>query len=406
LTITPGQSNYRPKNPHPQHIIRIQKFGTPFNIKNRPQGVSVFHFFHYLCTMSTIIVGAGVSGICLAFQMHKRNLPFKIIDFNQNHSSKVAAGIINPLVFRRMNKSWMVDEELAEAKKMYSALEVEVNSTFFRPLPFRRIFASEDESHWWNKRIAEETEFKEYLKPLVSSDDNFDITFNEYGTGRIGEAFAIDTEVFVEKAQHWLRSINALEFTTFKYDQIDFIAKQYDNEPFDQIIFCEGYQNLNNPFFNYLPIDPTKGEVLDVTINTLKTNELLNRKCWIMPQIEQYKYRIGATYQWETTDLSPTDVAKKELLIKAKSLINNEIDVIHQRTGIRPTTPDRRPIIGKHPIHNHLYILNGMGTKGYCHAPFWSLHLIEYIFEQKDLHAEVKIDRFKKKFYNYTKEQL
>jgi glycine oxidase len=349
--------------------------------------------------MSSIIVGAGVSGICLAFQMYKRNMTFKVIDFNQNHSSKVAAGIINPLVFRRMNKSWMVDEELKEAKKMYAELEVVIGTKILRPLPFRRVFASEDESHWWNKRLNEEPEFENYLKPLTQNDDDFEITFNEYGTGRIGEAYAIDTATFVAKGQAWLESIGAIEFSCFEYNQLDFENNSYNSKKVDQIIFCEGYQNLNNPFFNYLPIDPTKGEVLDVLINDLNTEELLNRKCWIMPQIEKFKFRIGATYQWETTNLSTSLAAREDLIMKAKSLIKCSIEVLDQRTGIRPTTPDRRPIIGVHPIHSNLYIFNGMGTKGYCHAPFWSLHLIEHIFDKKELHAEVKIDRFKKKFY-------
>jgi glycine oxidase len=346
----------------------------------------------------TIIIGGGVAGICLAYQLFKRNLPFLVIDNLENHSSKVAAGLINPMVFRRMNKSWMIDEEMAELQDVYKALEKLTGVSFFRPLPFRRVFASIEEAELWDERLQHD-EYKPYMEFVNVDDENFTTTFNEYGTARVSLAFAVDGTKFIEASHAWLKAINCLKIEKFDLDKISLEKKEYNSIGYDQIVFCQGYQNINNPFFKYLPIDPTKGEVLDVEIQALETEELLNRKCWLMPVLNSNKmFRLGATYAWDTTDLTPTVSAREDLLAKANSLVKYPITLIDHKTGIRPTTPDRRPILGAHNLHKDLYIFNGLGTKGYCHAPYWAEQLFYHIFENKELHPEVRIGRFKKKW--------
>lgn len=346
----------------------------------------------------TIIIGGGVAGICLAYQLFKRNLPFLVIDNLENHSSKVAAGLINPMVFRRMNKSWMIDEEMAELQDAYTSLEKLTGVSFFRPLPFRRVFASIEEAELWDERLQHD-EYKPYMVPVTKEDETFSTTFNEYGTARVSLAFAVDGVKFVTAAHAWLKSIHCLQLENFDSEKLSITSKEYNGNSYDQIVFCQGYQNITNPFFKYLPIDPTKGEVLDVEIPTLETTELLNRKCWLMPVLDSHTvFRLGATYSWDTTDLTPTLAAREDLLAKAKSLVKHPISLIDHKTGIRPTTPDRRPILGAHALHQDLYIFNGLGTKGYCHAPYWAAQLVHHIFENKELHPEVRITRFKKKW--------
>ncbi len=37
--------------------------------------------------------------------------------------------------------------------------------------------------------------------------------------------------------------------------------------------------------------------------------------------------------------------------------------------GVRPTVKDRRPLIGTHPMHSQLHVLNGLGTRGVMLGP-------------------------------------
>ena len=73
--------------------------------------------------LSILIVGAGIAGTSLAQQLLEKKQQVTLIDSGQNNSTAIAAGIINPIVFRRMNKSWRVDDFLQEAIAYYKNLE-------------------------------------------------------------------------------------------------------------------------------------------------------------------------------------------------------------------------------------------------------------------------------------------
>jgi glycine/D-amino acid oxidase-like deaminating enzyme len=58
-----------------------------------------------------IIVGQGIAGTILAHELLKKNKNIIFLNNeNLSSSSKVAAGIWNPVVFKRLTKSWLADD--------------------------------------------------------------------------------------------------------------------------------------------------------------------------------------------------------------------------------------------------------------------------------------------------------
>jgi glycine/D-amino acid oxidase-like deaminating enzyme len=68
-------------------------------------------------------------------------------------------------------------------------------------------------------------------------------------------------------------------------------------------------------------------------------------------------------------------------------------EITGQQAGVRPSTKDRRPILGEHPYHKNMFIFNGLGTKGVSLAPYFVKQLSEFIFLQKDINPEANIER-------------
>jgi flavin-dependent dehydrogenase len=66
-----------------------------------------------------LIVGGGLAGTTLAHQFLNHGCDVTILDKGENHATAIAAGMVNPMVFRRMNKSWRLDEFIFEAQKFY-----------------------------------------------------------------------------------------------------------------------------------------------------------------------------------------------------------------------------------------------------------------------------------------------
>jgi hypothetical protein len=62
-----------------------------------------------------IIVGQGLAANVLAHLFHQQSIRFKMIGNTKlSNCSNVAAGIWNPIVFKRLTKSWMADELISE----------------------------------------------------------------------------------------------------------------------------------------------------------------------------------------------------------------------------------------------------------------------------------------------------
>ena len=342
-----------------------------------------------------LIVGAGIAGVALARHLDNRNIPFEVIDAGTNYSSRIAAGLINPMVFRRMAKSWRVDEFLPYAKQFYADASNEWRQTYFHPIPIRRAFAHQQELDFWLKKQDIE-EYQAYLKPLDDSDHTNNTVINTYGTGEVLNAAYISTKQLLEDAFKWLEQTQRLRIEKIQYTDIDPENARYKGEQFAKIIFCEGYHGLENPWFNYLPLQATKGETLTISSEDISRTESLNRKCFTLP-VKDAIYRVGATYAWDDPTLHTTEEARTELIGHLQNLTACNFEVIDQEAGIRPTVLDRRPLMGRNANFPGLYIFNGLGTKGYLMAPLLAREMSDFILEDKILDREIDIQRYQKR---------
>ena len=109
-------------------------------------------------------------------------------------------------------------------------------------------------------------------------------------------------------------------------------------------------------------------------------------------------YKVGATFNWTDKDTQPSNEARKELIEKLATLISCDYEIIDQEVGIRPTTGDRRALLGVHPKFKQLALLNGLGTRGIMASPLLAKYLFNFLEKGEPLPAEVDIMRFPKKF--------
>lgn len=341
-----------------------------------------------------LIVGGGIAGLSLAFSMYERNIPFKLIDAKKNYSSIVAAGLINPIVFRRTTKSWRVDEFTPFLESFYKKIEALVGLNFFHPISIRRIFAHEQERNEWEKKQLQ-PEYSSYLNEISTEDNTFSNPKNNFGTGTIERAYYVSTVTFMEQAYRFLEENNFIQYEEVNYSDFDTTTTSYKDEVYEKIFFCQGYTNAENPWFGSLPIQCTKGETLTVHSTQLPKDVSLNLKCFVLP-IGNQEFKVGATYDWNSTDLSITEKGKEQLEAHLKTLTDAPYTIIDQKAGIRPTVLDRRPLLGKHSEFQNLILFNGLGTKGYMMAPLLANELLDHVFNNSPLDPEVNIQRFEK----------
>lgn len=337
-----------------------------------------------------LVIGAGLSGCLVALQLHRKGQKVTLIDNGINHSSIIAAGMINPLVFRRMTKSWRLDEFTNYLSEFYSDLAKTTQSDFFHSVPIRRLFSSKQERDLWlEKEVL--PEYSNYIYPITPEDDAYSKTLNDFGSGRVKNAYWVDTKLFLDGVKNYLAHHITLLQTSFDPNELS--QTTYNGIAYSDVVFCEGYLGKNNPWFSYLPLSQTKGETLTITSDSIPNDESINRKCFVLP-LGNNTFKVGSTYVWHTADTEITEEGKEQILANLRYMVDTPIDIIAQGAGVRPTTIDRRPLIGTHAQHHHYHIFNGLGTKGYMLAPLLSLEFANYLVNGATLNKEVNIIRF------------
>ncbi|MFT5777695.1 MAG: glycine oxidase [Crocinitomicaceae bacterium] len=339
-----------------------------------------------------LVIGAGLAGLSVAIQLLRKGARVTVLDNQVNFSSIVAAGMINPIVFRRMTKGWRVDEFVPACNEFYSSIETETGTDFFRNITIRRMFSSEFERELWLKKQELET-FKDYLTPLEASDDKYDRAINPFGSGRVKNSSAVIAETFIAASKQLISEHKLGTLLHATYSAEDMNQTTYKGTFYDDIVFCEGYLGIHNPLFTGTNLEATKGETLVVRSENLPEDESLNRKCFNLP-MGDHRFKIGSTIDWNNSTTNITEEGRNEILEKFSFLTDEPIEVLDQKAGVRPTTKDRRPIIGSHSELSNYHIFNGLGAKGYLLAPLLSYEFACYLIDGRELDPEVLLSRF------------
>ena len=138
---------------------------------------------------------------------------------------------------------------------------------------------------------------------------------------------------------------------------------------------------------------PLKGEVLTIKTES-PLNRIYNRGVYVIESGDK-EYKVGATYDLKDLIPSITVKGKSELENKLQDFLCMKFSITHQDWGIRPSTIDRRPLLGSHPKHQNVFIFNGLGTKGVSLAPYFSNQLADHLIDGSKLDKEVNISRVK-----------
>ncbi len=231
------------------------------------------------------------------------------------------------------------------------------------------------------------------LEQLTEEDLNFPLDQNTFGTGRVIQASYIDADLLIQANRTHFQSTGILSEETFNFNELDAENAIYKGTRYDYILFAEGKDSTYNPFFGYLRLQQTKGEVLTIQSESIYDAESLNRKCFLLP-VGNHQFKVGSTYVWDTDNTIPTEEGLQTITENLKSITNEPYTVLEHYAGVRPTIPDRRPLLGKHPKYPKLVIANGLGAKGYMIGPLLMHELVQHILHGKEIPGDSHISRF------------
>ena len=302
---------------------------------------------------------------------------------HQGSSSLIAAGIINPITGHRLNITEGFHEYFPIARSLYRTIEQELKISVFQSVLQYRLIKNPGQHDYFQQRLTE----PEY-HDLMSEVENDVYSDCEHGVAAIESTAIVDTRELLESMRRFLEQQASFREEHIVYEDLSFSEQiRLEDISAANIIFCEGYQAINNPWLAELPFKLAKGEILTVETDQQEPR-MLNWGNWLAPN-SHGQSRLGSNFVWNDLTLETTPEVATDLL---RSLSDNTVHstrTIRHDVGIRPTTKQRKPFIGPISDLTNAYCFNGFGSKGCLIIPHYAGLLTSHLLQGTELPVEV-----------------
>ena len=344
-----------------------------------------------------LIVGQGLAGSLLAWSLMQQGLAVHIIDNQHKHSSSVvAAGLVNPVTGKRLHKADDTEHCLDSAISLYEKLAVFFKQEFYHPLEMMRLFTSPGQQSALEKRLHEPG-YTQYLGTPISAQASLKNLRNTHGGVYQKMTGYLDIPALLTCLKDYFLQQHVLQETQLAYSDLAVTGSgiTWREISADHCIFCEGYQATGNPWFEWLPFQLAKGEILTIESDQIPSEFIINRGNWLVP-MHQGVFRTGSTNQWEFKNDQATQEGRQQVEANLQRLFSESpgYQVTDHQAGIRPATRDKKPFIGFHPEIRQLAIFNGFGARGSMTIPFYAGLFSRVLSAKQALPDDVDIQRY------------
>lgn len=337
----------------------------------------------------TLIVGAGLAGTLMAWELIKRNKEVELWDNQSQSASRVAAGMFNPVSFKRLVEVWDAEENMNFLHSTYTELEEFLGIKVLNYKPILRVFPHEQYKILWQKRLNDNHPVSKWLSEVKTPNDAPRDVIADSGFGLIEKAGWVNLPLLLDSMKAYLSKKGKFKDASWSHG---------DEVNFDRIIDCRGVGCTEDLAQFNLQIKSDHGEVLTVSSpsGAPELNDMcVNRVKWLLPRGDG-SYRLGATYAWDREVSEPSPEGLHELTSAIRPVLTpsafNSLQVDLHESGFRPASKDRRPYAGA--LVNSIYTLSGLGTRGVLIGPRTAHQLANHIFEGKQLPSEVNTNRY------------
>jgi glycine oxidase len=321
---------------------------------------------------SILVVGQGIVGTLLAEALLRRGVQVTMADAGEAiTSSRIAAGVINPVTGWRFVKSWQFESFFPVAKATYEALEVKYDVKIWHDAQIVRLLSTPEEINNWSARTAQ-LDYEAYLSIRQNAGSWSGLIPDGLLFGAITRAARVDFPVLLAAAQDQLRLTGHFVAEKIDTDGVGDLLRQYD-----QVVFCGGYEDATNSYFPGLDWQISKGEALLLHIPDLPDSlpnapvEMLKKTVVLVPQPDCLVW-AGSNFDPAYTDHAPSAAGRAYIEGHLGQMLRCPYEVVDHRAAVRPTVKDRRPFCLQSPVDERVFLLNGMGAKGALLGPYFA----------------------------------
>lgn len=280
-----------------------------------------------------LIVGSGIAGFVLAFELFKKNAPFFIFSDRKKAPASAAAGALLNYFNAARNKIAEEDFRIfPQALAWYQDLEV-----FFQK-KFLHAYSLQYKTEQGDTLIHRPCYWLDIQLLLQLFEDFF-------------QEIIVDTEVHSSEI-------------TWQEDTAWVHGRAYA-----RVIFCTGASARHDPLWQHIPFTANRGEALLLHLPEAKIKDVRQiEKSKLLPMHDN-QFWWGARHLWDFDDLEPDHTwaqSQLEILRKNTGLVAT---ILKHYCAERPTTAGQRTVLEMHPRYpKTAAIITGLGSKGILRA--------------------------------------
>ena len=343
-----------------------------------------------------VIVGAGIAGIITYLELKEFNT--LIVDEEiLNGASKAAGAFLFPKVGRNTAYTRFINEGIFEAVKYYQNLGIDTHTKGVLILPR-------------DERDLEK--FKKYEKELT-------IPFEKKENGFFFKIGSIIDREDIKKLPLNFKKLKVTKL--YKKNDLWIINDEIKAK---NVILATGYKEVYP--VDYFKIRPIWGERIEINVKCKMENGKFNDEIYYHKNCSVGKIgeviKIGATHKRNCLECKENLEEVDELIKKANEIMQiKDFELLNIKGGFRAANVDYFPIVGKiidtkkmlkefpklvkgeipkeFIYIDGLYVINGMGGRGFSNAIMCAKKLKKHILNNEDLG---KIDT-KRLFIKYVR---
>ena len=335
--------------------------------------------------MNILIIGQGIAGSCLAWELKRRGAEFTVADRPVAETAcQVAAGLVNPLTGRAFRPGWRQEECLAAAEAFYPETERELGGSWWQKTPIFREVDTEDQFEIWQERQTA-PESCAYAGPLFPWPERWE------GRGKAaytrGSAVLHVENMVTAMRRFFMEQGRFVEADVSPADiRLDANGLfHWNGRTFSHIVWCTGWEAGLHPDMSPLKGRPSKGTILDLDLKELDWHAgILHFGHWLVHNGSFW--RFGATYAWAWDAPGiPEAPAVQELMLDLVKRYSGNMDVIRARAAVRPIIRRSQPVAGPIPGLDGQFVFSGLGSKGVTTSPWSAAQLAGHLVCGTDL---------------------
>lgn len=325
-----------------------------------------------------VIVGQGLAGTALAWQLHLHGMTFCIVDREHGvTASTVGAGLITPITGQRFVRTDEYPHHWQAAQTHYQHVERLIGHRVLDQNPSMRIFQSASDVQQFERRRAQfEDAVADAPKQALAS---FNAPFGGFFMHPAGRLHAkpylsASREFFRHHASYRMADMEPRRDVRSDAAGVS-VSVGAQQVTAKWLVFCQGFCGRSNPWFPGVPDKPVRGDILRVRVDGLEADHVVHGRVWMAPQHDG-SFLTGSTHDWNNLSNEPDDAGRQQILDRLAKMIRDPVRVQSHAAAVRPATSDRRPVVGFHPEARRIGVFNGLGGRGALLAPWCAALLV------------------------------